>query len=135
MQRNKRFEVLGINDDRDFCECCGKLNLKRVVWIKDNETGIVRHFGVVCADKPAKGFDVSAEIKQASKEFKAKQDTKQREAMYADMSRRYEVAKTLYFQRGGTMETRVAKYNGKTFEAYSDQSLFSACHKEAFFKN
>lgn len=58
-----RFQVTGINDKRDFCECCGKSGLQRVVWILDTETGDEKHFGTSCAAKPAKGFDCVAEIK------------------------------------------------------------------------
>lgn len=66
-----RFEVLGINEDRDFCECCGKQNLKRVVWIQDNELGEIKHFGSVCATQPQKGFGpvVEKEIKSKIREF------------------------------------------------------------------
>ncbi len=32
---NNRFKVLGINDDRDFCEICGKVELKKVVWLEE----------------------------------------------------------------------------------------------------
>lgn len=62
-----RFQILGVNDDRDFCECCGKQGLKRVVWIQDNELSEVKHFGTVCATQPAKGFgpDVEKAIKSA----------------------------------------------------------------------
>ena len=35
---NNRFKVLGINDDRDFCEICGKVELKKVVWLEDKES-------------------------------------------------------------------------------------------------
>ena len=42
-------KVLGVNDDRDFCECCGKNNLTRVVWIEDTETSAVKHYGTHCA--------------------------------------------------------------------------------------
>lgn len=62
-----RFIVKGINDDKDFCECCGKNGLQRVVWIEDTETGEIKHFGTSCAQKPAKGFDCTAEIKSAIK--------------------------------------------------------------------
>jgi len=62
-----RFKVLGINDDKNFCECCGKSGLQRVVWIEDTETGEVKHFGTSCAAKPAKGFDCIDEIKEAIK--------------------------------------------------------------------
>lgn len=66
-----RFLVLGINDDRDFCECCGKQGLKRVVWIHDTELGEVKHFGSVCATQPQKGFGpaVEKQIKSAIREF------------------------------------------------------------------
>ena len=62
-----RFQILGINEDRDFCECCGKTDLKRVVWIQDNELGEIKHFGTVCAQQPVKGFGPAAvkEIKSA----------------------------------------------------------------------
>lgn len=43
------FKVLGVNDDRDFCECCGKQNLKRVVWLEDLRTGAIEHRGTTCA--------------------------------------------------------------------------------------
>jgi hypothetical protein len=60
-----RFQVLSVNDDRDFCECCGKTGLKRVVFIQDNETGEVKHFGTSCAMSPVKGFGIDKEIKAA----------------------------------------------------------------------
>jgi hypothetical protein len=64
-----RFEVVGVNDERDTCECCGRKNLKRVVWIRDTETDEVKHFGTVCATAPAKGFDLVVEIKAAIAKF------------------------------------------------------------------
>lgn len=44
-------KILGINDDRDFCFCCGKEGLTRVVWIQNEETGEIVHFGTTCATK------------------------------------------------------------------------------------
>lgn len=64
-----RFNVLGVNDDRDFCECCGRTNLKKVAWIEDSETGAIKHFGTICAAAPLKGFGVDKELKIAIKEF------------------------------------------------------------------
>lgn len=66
-----RYQFLGVNDDRDFCECCGKVDLKRVVWIEDLEEGTIKHFGVVCAQNPAKAFGnkVSASIRSAATNF------------------------------------------------------------------
>lgn len=43
------YKLLGVNDDKDFCSCCGKQGLKRVVWMEDNRTGEVNHFGTHCA--------------------------------------------------------------------------------------
>lgn len=60
-----RFQVLSISDERDFCECCGKTGLKRVVFVRDTETDEVKHFGTTCANSPAKGFNLGNEIKAA----------------------------------------------------------------------
>lgn len=63
-----RYQFLGVNDDRDFCECCGKIDLKRVVWIEDLEEGTIKHFGSVCAQNPAKAFGnkVAAAVRSAT---------------------------------------------------------------------
>jgi len=58
---NKRFIIKGINDDRDFCMCCGRKGLKRVVWIEDTESGEIKHFGTTCAVSPIKGFGIVKE--------------------------------------------------------------------------
>lgn len=63
----KRFEVVEINSETDFCECCGKTGLKRVVWIHDIKNDDTKHFGTTCAMQPAKGFDLTSEIKDEIK--------------------------------------------------------------------
>lgn len=110
----KRFEVVGINDDEDFCECCGKTGLKRVVWIEDTETDVVKHFGTTCATAPAKGFNLTKEIKEA-----------------IDRADRY--AKTLnilthqdYRRAGGKY---APKGDGVTFAAI-DPALWQQCRAE-----
>lgn len=40
--------VLGITDDHDTCECCGKRGLKRVVVLEFEQLGVMR-YGVRCA--------------------------------------------------------------------------------------
>ena len=70
---SKYFEVVAVSDDNDTCECCGKTGLKRVVYIRNNETGEVKHFGTTCAASPVKGFGVDKEIKQAINRFSDKQ--------------------------------------------------------------
>lgn len=64
-----RYQVLEVSDSRDFCECCGKTGLKRVVFIRDTETDEVKHFGTTCAASPVKGFGVDKEIKAAIAKF------------------------------------------------------------------
>ncbi|WMD24010.1 hypothetical protein RAS12_30730 (plasmid) [Achromobacter seleniivolatilans] len=64
-----RFAVLGVTDDRDFCRCCGRQGLKRVVWIEDRESGAVQHFGTTCATAPAKSFGVALGVKAAIARF------------------------------------------------------------------
>lgn len=70
-----RYIFLGINDDRDTCECCGRTNLKRVVWIEDTETGEVKHYGTTCATNPAKAFGhkINKDIRTASASFERRQ--------------------------------------------------------------
>lgn len=64
-----RYQVVDVNDSRDFCECCGKTGLKRVVFVRDTETDEVKHFGTTCAVAPAKGFGVDREVKAAIAQF------------------------------------------------------------------
>ena len=87
-----RFQILGVNDDRDFCECCGKQGLSRVVWIEDKETGEIRHFGTTCATSPAKGFDLEKQIKSAIRKFRSIIEQRWRKAM------------RIYRDQGGKME-------------------------------
>lgn len=67
------YQVLGVSDDKDFCQCCGKVGLKRVVFIRDTETDEVRHFGTTCAMSPAKGFGVDKQIRSAIESFRRTQ--------------------------------------------------------------
>lgn len=60
-----RYQLVAVNDRRDFCECCGRKGLKRVAWIVDLETGEEKHFGTTCAMAPSKAFGLDREIKQA----------------------------------------------------------------------
>lgn len=49
-----RYRYLGTDDAESTCSCCGKQNLKRVVWLVEldedgNELGEPRHYGTTCA--------------------------------------------------------------------------------------
>ena len=48
-------QVIAINDDTDTCSCCGRTNLKRVVWIRDNVESDPTAYGTGCA-ATAMGF-------------------------------------------------------------------------------
>jgi hypothetical protein len=106
-----RFQVIGVNDDRDFCECCGKKGLKRVVWINDTETGEIKHFGTTCATAPVKGFNVEREVKDAIDTFKRKQ-----EAIAWAARREYKA-------KGGQY---IAKADGYSWTA-ADPALLAQC--------
>lgn len=64
-----RFQVVGVNDDRDYCECCGRKGLKRVVWVRDIETDEVKHFGTTCALAPSKSFGIDSEVRDAIRNY------------------------------------------------------------------
>ena len=87
-----RYQLVAVNDCRDYCECCGRKGLKRVVWIVDLETGEEKHFGTTCAMAPSKAFGLDREIKQAI-----------REAEHA-IKVRWTRAWHAYKQAGGTTE-------------------------------
>ena len=69
MNINDRFQVLAVNDSADFCECCGRKGLKRVVWVLDNETGEHKHFGTTCVLAPSKAFGLDKEVGAAIRQF------------------------------------------------------------------
>jgi hypothetical protein len=76
-----RFNFLGINDDKSFCECCGRQGLKQVVWVEDTETGEIKHFGTTCANQPAKGFNIKKEIAAELRSIAWKKSEAARQAM------------------------------------------------------
>lgn len=109
-----RYNVVGVNDDKDFCECCGRQGLARVVWIEDTDTGEIKHFGTTCAASPVKGFGVDKEIKAAISNFNRKQ---------GDV---YRLGHHLYLKAGG-------KYQGNAQDGFKaiDQELRDKCNAEA----
>lgn len=60
-------KILGINDETNTCEHCGKTNLKRVVIIQLDSGEIVR-YGVDCAAR-ALGKRTGKDAKSAAKRF------------------------------------------------------------------
>lgn len=45
------FQLIAVNDNEDFCTCCGKQGLSKVAWLLNEETNEENHYGVVCAGK------------------------------------------------------------------------------------
>ena len=86
----RQFKILGICDNINTCDCCGKQNLQKTVAIESLETGEIGYFGTSCATRPAKCFGFEKkEITYALSFFKAKS-----EAYYSKVSR-------IYKERGG----------------------------------
>lgn len=120
LRMTTKYKVLAVNDDKDFCECCGKSNLKKVVWIENTETNQIQHFGVVCAANPAKAFGLDSEIKKAEGNWKAK------------LQGIWTMAGRLYRSRGGKYVSNgisLGKDGGALVVA--DESLYAACLTEA----
>jgi len=104
-----RYQVVEVSESLDFCGCCGKTGLKRVVFIRDTETDEVNHFGTVCATKPAKGFAVDKEVKAAISRFESK------------VACAHHIARTEYKKQGGTY----LPYNRETgVWAIADRPLY-----------
>ncbi len=47
----KKYQIIGTTDDVDTCDCCGRINLKKTVILKDAESGEEVYFGTECAAK------------------------------------------------------------------------------------
>lgn len=109
-----RYKVLAVNDDKDFCECCGRQGLKQVVWIEDTETQEIKHFGTTCAAAPVKGFGVEKEIRGAISTFKARKQAF------------FRWAHKIYRKAGGTY----TEVEPNSFKA-NDMSLLEQCLTQA----
>ena len=72
-----RFEYLGTTDEHTACECCGKVDLKRTVAIRDLDSGADRFFGTACA---ARALRVQiAEVRKGTEAAdKARRETAER---------------------------------------------------------
>ncbi|QRE00468.1 hypothetical protein [Burkholderia phage BCSR52] len=108
---SKRYIVRGVNDDKDFCECCGRKGLKRVVWIEDTETQEMKHFGTTCAVQPTKGFDVDADVKYAVRQHQ---------------NREKEINRMAYFH--------YKKLGGKHVKSETDPNAWRAADPELYAK-
>ena len=69
------YKILGINDDQDWCDLCGKTRLKRVVWL-ESEEGEILAVGTDCAGKLLYGRKSAKNTKMAKDEASAIQAAK-----------------------------------------------------------
>jgi hypothetical protein len=113
------FRILGICDEVNACECCGKSDLQKTVAILNTETGTIGYFGSSCAMQPAKcfGFEKS-EMNRALRDFKSAQQIL------------WGKARRIYKERGGKMVPREyakTSFGFPIFEyLYADQPLFDS---------
>ena len=117
----RTFQIIAVNDSKDFCECCGRKNLKRVVWVLEVETGVHMHFGTSCAMSPAKGFGLDKEINAAMREHDHELQAIRRVASHA------------YRAAGGTYEAFAPGQWRATNRVLLDECLAKATdaiHKE-----
>lgn len=88
------FRILGITEEINACQCCGKTNLQKTVAIENLETGEIGYFGTSCAMQPAKCFGFEKrEMSRALADFKQAEQIK------------YMKARRIYKERGGKYET------------------------------
>jgi hypothetical protein len=116
-----RFVVKGVNDEQNFCSCCGKSGLKRVVWIQDTETGVVSHFGTTCAESPAKAFGISTEIRAAVRKF---QSDAKKAAKAAERAAEHAAAMAKHLERAD--EFRAAYEEAKA--TYTGEMIIERCY-------
>lgn len=85
----KVYRIKGINDDEDTCHCCGKTNLKRVVWLVEldadgNEIGDAFPYGTTCASKAMGWRETSkAKIEKRQAAEVAKEIERQKSELFA----------------------------------------------------
>lgn len=89
----RQFKILGICDDVNACDCCGKSDLQKTVAIENCETGAIGYFGTTCAMQPSKCFGFEKkEMASALSHFKSAQ-----QIMWAK-------ARRIYRERGGKFQ-------------------------------
>lgn len=49
METARKYETVGCTDEADGCDCCGRMNLKRYIVMREIATGEHRFFGTGCA--------------------------------------------------------------------------------------
>jgi len=119
----RQFKILGICDNVNSCDCCGKADLQKTVAIENCETGEIGYFGTSCAMQPSKCFGFEKkEISSAISHFKARSN-----AYYSKVSR-------IYKERGGKriqVEYSKNSYGFPLYESrYADIALRDAIISE-----
>lgn len=121
----QRFVIKGINDDQGSCSCCGKTGLKRVVWIQDNDSGDINHFGTTCALNPAKCFGITkADVNAALRAFDAAQKAEANQAYNDKVQAAMAKIDDLY--DGGYTHTQSPLVPGMFFTIPNDPQAYDA---------
>lgn len=115
-----QYRILGIADDINACDCCGKQNLKKTVAIENCETGEIGHFGTSCAMQPSKCFGLEkSDIAKAMSDYKAK------------LQNIWAKTRVLYKSKGGKMIAYDDRATGGSMGLrYADIELRDLCEKE-----
>ncbi len=79
--------VLGVNDDRDCCDCCGRQGLKKVVWL-ETAAGEVVAYGTGCAARALGLEGTPAEKRVAIAELARKVLVTERRRVFKEECRR-----------------------------------------------
>ena len=91
-------KILGITDERDSCDCCGKNGLKRTVAL-ETAMGEFVFYGTTCAanalKRPAKDVRTEARTAQAARDDAA------RAAREAEAAKRHEAWVSFLVERTG----------------------------------
>lgn len=120
----RQFKILGICDNVNACDCCGKQGLQKTVAIENCETGAIGYFGTSCAMQPSKCFGFEKkEMTFALNSFKTAQQTL------------WGKARRIYKERGGKylpiMEfSNVFKVMTQVGIEFADRPLFDSICKE-----
>lgn len=77
----RQIKVMGYTTDFNKCDCCGKENLKGTVSILHLASGVVGHYGTVCA-AAAEKYDTLDAAKQAKKDVSKAYNTYMAQARF-----------------------------------------------------
>lgn len=129
---NKKYTLKGINNDSDTCEICGKVELKRVMWLAEldadgGETHNIIAAGTTCG---AVALGLNGNYKSVEEVVAAVEERGKREVSY---NKAYAAAKKYYESTG---EEVAIVYNNGSYNMARGRAidaspyLYKYCHIE-----